>query len=939
MTMINARTFPLGGKHCLAACRGRGAAGRLALAACLLICTVMTIMAPPASAQQEINIPYTRFVLDNGLTLIVHEDHKAPIVAINVWYHVGSKNEKPGKTGFAHLFEHLMFNGSEHFNDDYFIPLEKVGATDLNGTTSEDRTNYFQNVPSTAVDLVLFMESDRMGHLLGAIDQGKLDEQRGVVQNEKRQGENQPYGKAYELLTLNTYPAGHPYSWTVIGSMEDLNAAKLEDVQQWFKDYYGAANAVICIAGDIDPETAKQKVEKYFGDIPSGPPVTRQESWVAKLTGEHRQTTEDRVPQARLYMVWNIPEYGAPDATYLDLATDVLAQGKNSRLYKRLVYQDQIATDISAYIDSKEIGGQVLIQASAQPGGDLAKVEAAIREELAKFLNDGPTAEEMDRVKTQYRARFLRGIERIGGFGGKSDILIQGEVFLGQPDFYKTRLERVAKSSAQDIQRSSKQWLSDGVFVLEVHPFPQYKNTDEGVDRSKLPEVTSFPSLDLPETRKATLSNGLKVVLAERHEIPIVDFGLLIDAGYAADQFAAPGTASLTMDMVDEGTKTRSSLEISEALDQLGSNLQAGAHLDTCTVSLSSLKENLDASLDIFADVILNPTFPQADFARLQRQRLARIGQEKAQPVGIALRLLPELIFGSKHAYGNPLTGSGTEASVQAMKREDLVKFHATWFQPGNATLVVAGDTTLDAILPQLEAKLGAWKNTAKPPQKNLTQVPMPAKRVVYVVDKPDAMQSMIIAGTPAPPTNNPDEIAIETMNTILGGSFTSRINMNLREDKHWAYGARSILYDAKGQRLFFTYAPVQSDKTKESMVEIDKELRGILGDRPPTPEELDKARKNMTLQLPGRFETKRALESAMEDIVVYGLPEDYYETYAGKVNSMDLEKITAAAKQIVHPDQMVWIVVGDQAKIQKGIDELGFGEIHKMSPDGKILN
>ncbi len=915
-------------------------AGRLLLAACLLICNVMTIMAPPASAQdQQIDIPYKKFVLDNGLTLIVHEDHKAPIVAVNVWYHVGSKNEKPGKTGFAHLFEHLMFNGSENFNDDYFIPLEKVGATDMNGTTNEDRTNYFQNVPSTAIDLVLFMESDRMGHLVGAIDQAKLDEQRGVVQNEKRQGENQPYGKAYDLLTTNTYPAGHPYSWTVIGSMEDLNAASLDDVKEWFKNYYGAANAVICIAGDIDAETAKQKVEKYFGDIPSGPPVTRQQSWVAKRTGEHRQTTQDRVPQSRLYMVWNIPQYGAPDTTYLDLVTDVLAQGKNSRLYKRLVYQDQIATDVGAFLDSREIGSQVLIQASAQPGGDLAKVEAAIREELAKFLKDGPTAEEMDRIKTQYRARFLRGIERIGGFGGKSDILIQGEVFLGQPDFYKVRLDRVAKSTAEELKRAANDWLSDGLFVLEVHPFPDFKNTEKGVDRTKLPEVTQFPSLDLPETRRATLSNGLKVVLAERHEIPIVDFDLLVDAGYAADQFAAPGTASLTMDMIDEGTKTRSALEISEALDQLGANLHAGAHLDTCTVSLSALNENLDKSLDIFADVILNPTFPQADFARLQRQRLARIGQEKAQPVGIALRLLPQLIFGPKHAYGNPLTGSGTEASVKGMTREDLAKFHSTWFQPSNATLIVAGDTTLDAIVPKLEAKLAAWKTQAKPPQKNLTEVQLPAKRVVYVVDKPDAMQSMIIAGVPAPPTNNPDEIAIETMNTILGGSFTSRINMNLREDKHWAYGARSILYDAKGQRLFFTYAPVQSDKTKESMVEIDKELRGILGDRPPTAQELDKAQKNMTLQLPGRFETKSSLESGLEDIVVYGLPEDYYETYAGKVNAMDLGKVTAAAKQIVHPDQMVWIIVGDQAKIQKGIDELGFGEIHKMSPDGEVLN
>ena len=913
----------------------------VSLAACLVICTVMSLLAPPpvSAQEQDIDIPYKKFVLDNGLTLIVHEDHKAPIVAVNIWYHVGSKNENEGKTGFAHLFEHLMFNGSENANYDYFKPLEKVGVTDINGTTNEDRTNYFQNVPTTAVDLALFMESDRMGHLLGAIDQGKLDEQRGVVQNEKRQGENQPYGKSYEMITENTYPKGHPYSWTVIGSMDDLNAASLEDVQQWFKDYYGAANAVICIAGDIDAETAKAKVEKYFGDIPSGPPVAHHESWIAKRTGEHRQTMQDRVPQARIYMVWNVPEYAALDLTFLDLATDVLSQGKNSRLYKRLVYEDQIATDVSAFIDPKEIAGQVLIRASAQPGGDLKAIEAAIREELETFLKDGPTAEELERAKTQYRARFLRGIERIGGFGGKSDILIQGEVFTGQPDFYKTRLDRVATAMPKDVQRASQQWLSDGVYLLEVHPFPTYTNRDKGVERDSLPEVTSFPDLDLPDTQKATLSNGLKIVLAERHEIPLVDFGLIVDAGYAADQFAAPGVASLTMDMIDEGTKKRSSLQISEALDKLGANLSTGADLDTSGVSLSALKENLAESLEIFADVIQNPTFPQSDFDRQKKQRLARIGQEKAQPFGIALRLLPELIFGANHAYGNPLTGSGTEEAVAKMTREDLAKYHRTWFQPSNATLVVVGDTTLDEILPQLEDQLGGWKSDAPPPAKNLAEVPFPAKRTVYLVDKPEAQQSVIIAGLPAPPTNNPDEIAIETMNTVLGGAFTSRINMNLREDKHWSYGARSVLLDAKGQRIFIAYAPVQSDKTKESIVEMDKELRGILTDNPPTAEELDKAQKSQTLRLPGRFETKRAVASALQEITVFGLPEDYYETYADKVNALKLDQITEAAKNIVKPDSMVWIIVGDQAKIQKGIDELGFGEIHKMSPDGKILD
>src|SRR5438093_8474778 len=389
-----------------------------------------------AAEPAPITSPDHRFVLKNGLTLLVHEDQKAPIVAVNIWYHVGSKNERPGRTGFAHLFEHLMFNGSEHFNDDYFQPFERIGATDQNGTTNEDRTYYFENVPTNALDIALWMESDRMGHLLGAIDTAKVNEQRGVVQNEKRQGENQPYGKVDLLMTEGTYPVGHPYSWTVIGSMEDRNAAPVEDVKNWFRTYYGPNNAVIVLAGDITPETARQKVEQYFGDLPATPPIAKQDVWIAKRTGSHREIMQDRVPQARTYKQWNIPQFGSADGDYLDLVSDVLAAGKTSRLYKRLVYDEQIATDVAAYVDLREIGGGFVIRATAKPGGDLARVERAIDEELTKFLRTGPTASELRRVKTQSRANFIRGIERIGGFGGKSDVLARNEVFTGSADHY-----------------------------------------------------------------------------------------------------------------------------------------------------------------------------------------------------------------------------------------------------------------------------------------------------------------------------------------------------------------------------------------------------------------------------------------------------------------------------------------------------------------------
>jgi zinc protease len=892
--------------------------------------------ARPAAAA-PVTIPYQRFMLKNGLTLLVHEDHKAPIVAVNIWYHVGSKNERPGRTGFAHLFEHLMFNGSEHFNTDYFQALEPLGATDLNGTTNEDRTNYFQNVPTSALDVVLWMESDRMGHLLGAIDQAKLDEQRGVVQNEKRQGENEPYGKVDLLMTEGTYPTGHPYSWSVIGSMEDLDAAKLDDVKEWFRTYYGPNNAVIVLAGDITPDVARQKVEQYFGDIPASPPIAKQDTWIARRTGTHREIMQDRVPQARIYKEWNIPEYGSADADYLDLVTDVLAQGKTSRLYKRLVYDEQIATDVVAFVDLREIGGQLVIRATVKPGGDLARVERAIDEELARFIQSGPTASELRRIKTQSRANFIRGIERIGGFGGKSDVLARNEVFRGSADHYLVTQRRVAAATAAELRSAAARWLNDGQWVLEVHPYPEFGTTASGADRSKAPTPGTPPAARFPAIARATLSNGLKIVLAERHSIPQVDMTLLVDAGYAADQFAAPGTASLAVDVMDEGTTRLNALQISDTLLQLGAQLGTGSALDLSSVFMSSLTERLDPALDIFADVILNPSFPQADFQRLQRQRLARIQREKVQPVSMALRVFPQLLYGANHAYGNPLTGTGTEQSVSQMKREDLARFHRTWFKPNNATLIIVGDVTLAQIQPKLERVLGRWQR-GEVPQKNIGTVADQPRPLIYLLDRPGSEQSTILAANLAAPKANNKEYAIEAMTSLLGGQFIARLNMNLREDKHWSYGAFTLLWDARGQRPFIAYAPVQTDKTKESMIEVDRELRGILGPRPITADELAKAQASLTLTLPGNWETMQSVKQSLEQMVTFGLPDDYFETYAQRVRSLTIPDATAAAQETVRPDHLVWVVVGDRSKIEAGIRELGWGEIRFLDADGKPL-
>lgn len=908
------------------------------LSACLTLATTgATAQDSTLFSVDDIDIPYKEYTLDNGLRLIVHEDHKAPIVAVNVWYHVGSKNEKPGKSGFAHLFEHLMFNGSENFNDDYFQALERIGGTDLNGTTNNDRTNYFQNVPTAGLDQVLWLESDRMGHLLGAIDTAKLDEQRGVVQNEKRQGENQPYGRSRQLLNDALWPEGHPYSWTVIGSMEDLNAASLEDVQEWFKSYYGTANAVLAVAGDVDPDEVHEKVKKYFGSIAPGPTLARPQVNVAKRTEDTRQTYEDRVPEARITQVWNVPQWGTDEMVYLDLASDILAAGKTSRLYKKLQYEDQQVSSVSAYVYPREIAGTFTVEANVKPGESVEEVEQKLEQILQEFIDNGPTKEELAKVKSAYFANFIKGTERIGGFGGKSDLLANNAVYGGRPDYYKQTLKTAQEATVADIQNAAKTWLSSGKHTLVAYPFPEYQASDTDADRSKIPEMGEVAVAEFPALERTTLSNGLEVVLARRADVPTVVMNLVVNAGYAADQGASPGTASLTLSMMDEGTEDMDALQISEELQTLGASVSAYSDLDASYVSLTALKPVLDQSLDLYTDVILNPAFPAKELDRLKKEQISGIQREKAQPFTMALRVAPKLMYGEQHPYGNPLTGSGYEETVQAMTRDELVKFYDTWFKPNNATLTVVGDLSLDELTEKLESRFANWKK-GDVPEKNIAQAPDAPGNVLYLMDRPESQQSIVIAGYLTDPYGKVDELAKNVMNDVLGGDFTSRINMNLREDKHWAYGASSFVWDAKGQRPYLAYAPVQTDKTAESIQEIQKEFDGFVGDDPVKQEEFDKVQKNSTLQLSGRWETNRAVGSSLNEIVKYGLADDYYQTYGERMKNLALGDVQTLSKQMVQPKKLQWFVVGDKDKILPGLKELGMDRIVMIDADGNVL-
>ncbi|MGN2254025.1 M16 family metallopeptidase [Frateuria sp. GZRe12] len=918
--------------------------------------------APAAQAQKIPELKYERFTLPNGLTVVVHEDHKAPVVAVSVWYHVGSSYEPKGKTGFAHLFEHLMFQGSENHKDEYFKPFELAGATDQNGTTWLDRTNYFETVPTTALDMALWMESDRMGHLLGAIGQKELDEQRGVVQNEKRQGENEPYGRVSELIQAEAFPANHPYHHDTIGSMADLNAASLGDVKQWFKDYYGAANTVVVLAGDITPAQAKQKMLKYFGDIGAGPAVPRPQVWVTPRGKSTRGTMTDNVAQARIYREWNVPSRNDVELNQLQLAAAVLGGGKTSRLYQRLVYKDKLADDVSVDIEQHVLASLFELQVDVKKGADPAKVEAAVADEWARFLKDGPTADELERVKTGIRAAFVRGLERVNT---QASILAEGQLYQGDPGSYLMDFDALMAATPTSVKASANRWIAKGDYTLTVAPGKvedtdfatyagrpaqpgkpmdelsakgEYTTVKSPVDRAKgVPEVTQFPSLTFPTLQHGKLANGIEVTLAERHEVPATQVQLLFDAGYAADQGRKLGTSSFTMAMLDEGTKDLDSVEIAKREQRLGAQIGSGCGLDSCNVSLNALNDKLEPSLTLFADIVRNPAFRTGDISRLRGQWLARIAQEKSQPIGIALRTLPPLLYGEGHAYAIPFTGSGTVTSITALDANDMRRFMGDFIRPDNVKILVAGDTTLDAVIPQLDKVFGDWKPGAgKVPAKNLAKVAAPGTSRVYLIDRPGAQQSLILAGGLAPSTKVDNNLAIETMNGAFGGTFTSRLNMNLREDKHWAYGAYSFMPDALGQRPFLMYAPVQTDKTAPSAQEILSEARGVVGKHPLSAEEIAKIKEGDVRSLPGEYQTTSAVMDALEDIALYDRPDNWIQTEKARIQALTDPQVQATANEVIHPDHLTWVIVGDLKKIEAPVRALKLGKVQVLDADGK---
>ncbi|HET9810122.1 MAG TPA: pitrilysin family protein [Sphingomicrobium sp.] len=903
-------------------------------------------IAPVSALVGEVAIPHQVFQLENGLTVIVHEDHKAPVVAVSTWYNVGSKDEPPGKTGFAHLFEHLMFNGSENLPGDYFTYLQQVGATDYNGTTWFDRTNYFETVPTGALERALFMESDRMGYLLGAVTQEKLDNQRGVVQNEKRQGDNRPGGLVdYEVLA-NLFPDGHPYQHDTIGSMADLDAASLATVKEWFLDNYGPNNATLVIAGDVTAAEARPLVEKYFGAIDRGPVNVPAAADVPTLAAPKSIVMKDHVATVELQRHWAVPGMLSPQLAALDLGGSILGGLASSRLDKILVREEKLATSVSAGLQPFQRIGLFAINVTVKPGVDPAVVDKRLDEILADYLANGPTEDEVRRAATQDVGNRIRGLEEVGGFGGKAVALAQGQVFAGDSDYYKKTLAAYAAVTPAQIQAAMQQWLSRPVFKVTLEPGerPPYEETKVKPNKGKsadiptkitkreLPAVSDTPPLDFPTVQHVALSNGVKVAYAQRTAVPVTQLALEFDAGYSADAPAARGLQNLTLSLLDEGADGMTSQEIAEQKERLGAQIGASGSADFSTVSLSALSANLGPSLDLLADIVQRPDFAPAEVERVRTQTLTAILEAQKSPNAMAARALPALLYGPNHPYAT--TSLGDAAAVTAASRSDLAAFHDTWIRPDNMEVFVVSNLPLAEILPQIEARFGTWAAPSLPKGvKSFTAPPArPASPKIVLIDRPDSPQSIILGGQITPIDPMGDIVPISGASEVLGGNFLSRINMDLRETKGWSYGVRGSIGLNVHAVPYLVQAPVQANRTGDSIAALNQQIENILGTKGITEEELTRLVSNNVDALPGRFETSDAVLAAMIQNATYGRPDNYYELLASKYRGLTRAQLDAALKGAVDPEGFVWVVVGDAKTVKPQLEKLGM-PVEVMQP------
>jgi zinc protease len=920
-----------------------------------------TSAAPQANADltslvAQVKIPYEEFKLRNGLTVLVHEDRKAPIVNVTVWYNVGSKDEPQGKTGFAHLFEHLMFNGSENAPNDYFQYLAEMGATDYNGTTWFDRTNYFQTVPRPALERALWLESDRMGYLLGAVTQEKLDNQRGVVQNEKRQGDNEPGGLVFYDVLRTLFPEGHPYRHEAIGSMADLDSASMEDVKSWFRDNYGPNNATLVIAGDISAGEAKPLVEKYFGAIARGPVNDPAQADVPTLAEPVRKVFKDQVAATSVSRYWAVEGITGADRIALEVGAAILGGLASSRLDKELVREDQLAVGVSASNSAFHRIGLLSVSATLKEGVELPALEARLDEVVNRMITEGPTEDEVRRAVTSTLARTIRGLEQVGGFSGKAQTLAEGEVLTGDPAFYAREFEALATLTPAQVKAAMARWMTRPAMTVVLEPGPRDAAYEEAAsvkadgnaserDRAAetiavsverpAPPIASIAKLDFPDLQRATLANGMKLTYAKRDAVPATYVTLSFNAGGAADPIDMRGLQSLTMGLFEEGTTALSSQQIAEARERLGVSISAGGSADRSSFTLSALSTNLAPSLDLFRQIVREPAFNQADLDRVKAQTITGIRAQMRSPQGIAGRAIGTELFGPAAPYG----GVSTIESVSAISHDDLIAFKDSWIRPDNGEVFVISDRPLGEIVTALNTAFGDWTAPALAKGAKdfapLAAIAPKGNRVV-LMNRPNSPQSFILGAQRTDlDARDPAWIDFTNANNALGGNFLARLNMNLRETKGWSYGVRGGPQTYENAVVYTISGGVQADRTGDSLAEMIKETREFLTVKGVTEEELTRNVAAEIGELPGSFETSPSVLGAMQTNALYGRPDNYYETLVERYSAQTRDSLDAAARSALDVDDFVWVVVGDAAKVGPQLEALGLPvEVREMAAE-----
>jgi len=907
-------------------------------------------------ASKPPDLTYEKYTLKNGLDVILREDHRLPMVAVNLWYHVGPANERPGLTGFAHLFEHMMFQGSKHVGaENHFRQLEAAGASDINGTTDFDRTNYFETLPSNQLELALWLESDRMGYLLDTLDDAMIENQRDVVRNERRQSvENAPYGLVEEELFHQLFPKDHPYYASVIGSHADIEAARLNDVQEFFKLYYSPNNASLAIVGNIDKSETKALVEKYFGPIPSGSPVPKVNVKTPPIRKERRITVTDQVELPRVYMAWiTNPIFNSGDAE-TDLLAQILGGGKSSRLYKRLVYDKRIAQDVIAHQHSLSLGSVFYIQATAKPGISPEELEQEIDKELDAIRTEGVTDAELERARNTIESALIRGLETLGGFGGVADRLNQYNHFLGDPGYLVRDLRRYARGTTGALQKIALSKLKPksrvvvygvpGERVLQDVPRSPVlaqksaaeKTAEAAPDgdwRNRQPDPGPPSVLKLPVPNKSKLANGLTLYLLEQHELPAIAMNLIVLRGSEANPPERPGLASFTAQMLDEGTGSRTALQIASDADQIGALVTTGSSSDSSFIAVRTLKRNVDAAFELGADVALNADFPQNEIDRIRDDRLTRILQQRDNPSALASKVFFNVLYGTSHPYGH--IELGTEESNRAITRDELVEFRTLGYVPENSALMVAGDLTPGELQELAEKHFGHWHATGEkgvPPAATAG-----SSRRIVIVDKPGSAQTVLLVGHVGIARSNPDYVPVDVMNTGLGGLFSSRINLNLREKNGYTYGASSVFVCRRGPGPFLVRTGVRTDVTAAAVREILYEIERIRTSLV-TEEELHRVQDSIARSLPALFETTPHAASSIGQLFVHGLELDYYRQLPADVLAVTPAEVQRVAEKYLRPEGLVVVAVGDRVQIEPQLAGLQFGPVEIRALDGNPL-